>query len=770
MLRTSRTMIALSLTCLLAGVTGAGLMAASPSESKQAEPNLTMPERNPDVEPKRYDDHKLLRINVRTQRELMTLLNSGAMPWACRVGVGMQEFSVSPDQYEIVDAADMDYEVLAENVQRLFDEEREAIEAARQQAAMDDNWFGVYRTTAEVNDYIDELVDLRPDVLEKQVVGTTHEGRTIYAMRITGPGEDAETRPAVLFNGAQHAREWISVMVPMYFADQFVRGYENDPQITAILDNVVVYIVPIVNPDGYEFSQLPGNRMWRKNRRNNPGSSCFGVDLNRNWDYGWGGPHSTSTNPCSDTFIGSGPNSEPEVEALAEYILDRPNIAAHVDIHNYSELVLHSWGDTNTPHPDEDIIVSLAEMMSDAIFSVHGVYYPFGTPGQLLYMVSGSMQDWVTDTGAYGYTFEVRPSSFNPGFQLPPEEILPTGEENFAAALVMAEFVAQGVVFSFPDDLPGTIDAGGGTSVLVNATSVSSGTIDPQSATLYSRIGSSGDFVATPMTPLGGDQYEADFPSSPCGVEIEFYFEVESMDSVTYRSPLGAPETVYTAISTNIVEETLLAEDFSTGLPAGWNADGLWQATSQCPISGACEDQWMYYGQTGACNYDVGTTSGVLSSAPINIPELDDGESATLEFCYALETEASSSYDIAEFSINDGPWVRMDEAPTWTTYAEDVSDLAGQSITLQWRFDTIDGVLNDFHGWQVTDVSVTVMATTCPDCPADLTGTGEVNAEDLFELLAAWGEAPGHPADLNHDDVVNAEDLFILLGDWGSCP
>jgi hypothetical protein len=553
------------------------------------------------------------------------------------------------------------------------------------------------------------------------------------------------------------------------FADQFVTGYENDPQITAILDNVVVYIVPIVNPDGYEFSQLSGNRMWRKNRRNNPGSSCFGVDLNRNWDYGWAGPHSTSSNPCSDVFIGSAAHSEPEVAALAAFMSARPNIAAHIDIHSYSELVLHAWGDTNTPHPEADIIVNLAAMMSDAIYSVHGVNYAYGTPGEVLYMVSGSMQDWVTSTGAYGYTIELRPSSFNPGFQLPPEQILPTSEENFAAALVMAEFVAQGAVFTFPNELPELVDAGGGTSVIVNAVPISSGPLDHNSATMFYRVGSSGDFTAVPMIHLGNELYETNFPPTPCGVEIEYYFEIDSLAGATYRSPLGAPENVYTALSANVVEDVLLAEDFSSGLPSDWSASGLWQATNACAVSGACEDQWMYYGQTSTCNYDVGTSSGVLSSSPISIPSLSDGESATMSFCYNLITENHPSYDIAEFSINGGPWTRMSESPAWTTYTEDVSGYAGQSIVLQWRFNTVDGIQNNFRGWQVTDVNVTVMAADCPDCQGDLNGDGVVDGGDLLMLLAAWGEAPGHPADFNGDGVVDGGDLLILLAAWGPC-
>jgi murein tripeptide amidase MpaA len=630
-----------------------------------------------DEAPQRFDDHQLIQVDLRTARDLRTMLEIGATPWACRVGLGEQPFSVSPEQLAIVEASRLEFDVLAENVQRLFDEEARQIAEARERAAAEDEWFAVYRNTDEVNTYMDGLVALKPDIIERFTVGTTIQGRTVYAWRITGPG-DSSNRPAVLFNGAQHAREWISVMVPTYMADRFVKGYGTDPRITAVLNEVVVYIVPIVNPDGYEFSQTSGNRMWRKNRRNNPGSSCFGVDLNRNWDYGWGGPHSTSTNPCSDIFIGSGAHSEPEVANLAAFMLARPNIKAHVDIHNFSELVLHAWGDTNTPHPEAENIVNLAAMMSEAIYDVHGVWYPYGTPGQLLYSVSGSMQDWVTSTGAYGYTIEVRPASSNPGFLLPPEQILPTSQENFAAALVMAEFVAQGVVFSFPDGLPELVDAGGNTTVTVNASPVSSGDINHATATLYTRVGTGG-FQPTPMTHLGGSLYEVNFPPKVCGSEVEFYFEVASVAGEYYQSPLGAPGTVFTATAANIVVQELLAESFDAGVPGGWSATGLWHVTTSCPVTGACEPQWAYYGQSSTCNYNTGgANAGVLTSAPVSIPDLEGG-TATLSFCYNLVTENHSSYDIAEFSINGGPWQRMNEAANWTTYSEDVSAFSGRT-------------------------------------------------------------------------------------------
>lgn len=718
--------------------------------------------------PQRFDDHQLIEVDLQSTRDLRMMLEIGATPWACRVGVGRQPFSVSPEQLDLIEAAQLEFDVLADNVQRLFDEEAHLIAEARQRAQRDDNWFATYRTTAEVNTYMDNLVAQFPDLIQRETVGQTIQNRTVYAWRITGPG-DHSNRPAVLFNGAQHAREWIAVMVPTYIADQLVKGYGTDPRITAVLDSAVVYIVPIANPDGYEFSQTPGNRMWRKNRRNNPSSSCYGVDLNRNWDYGWGGPHSTSSSPCSDIYYGTGPHSEPEVANLAAFILARPNIKAHIDFHSFSQLVLHPWGDTNTPPPDADNIINLAAMMTQAIYDVHGMSYPYGTPGQLLYRVSGGMQDWTTAQGAYGYTIEMRPATDIPGFMLPPDQIIPTAQENLAAALVMAEYISQGVVFSFPDGVPQVVDASGNTTITINAAPIASGDLDHSTATLYTRVGPN-SFNPAPMVHLGGTLYQATFPAAPCGAQLEFYFEIQSLTQQAYTSPNNAPSNTFTANVANITVHDLLDERFESGQPAGWSATGLWHVTSSCPVSGSCEPQWVYYGKNDTCNYNTGSTnSGVLTSRPVSIPVLDHG-SATLSFCYNLATEESQNYDIAEFSINGGPWKRISESSSWIAYIEDVSDYAGQDIVLRWRFNTVDGNYNHYRGWQISYVNVKAALTDCPDCQGDLNSDGVVDVSDMLGVLNNWGACSGScPADLNGDSVVDVVDLLQVLSAWGDC-
>lgn len=104
-------------------------------------------------------------------------------------------------------------------------------------------------------------------------------------------------------DGGIHAREWAAPHTVMYFITQLVNGYSNnDPDIKHYLRHLVFYMVPVVNPDGYIYSMSSGSprvRLWRKNRNPDGRRSCFGVDLNRNFDFHWGETGS-STNACSE--------------------------------------------------------------------------------------------------------------------------------------------------------------------------------------------------------------------------------------------------------------------------------------------------------------------------------------------------------------------------------------------------------------------------------------------------------------------------------------
>lgn len=235
----------------------------------------------------------------------------------------------------------------------------------------------------------------------------------------------------------QHAREWITPPVALYFAYRLVAEYSVNTRVREYLDRLEVYVVPVVNPDGYVYTRTT-DRLWRKIGDTSGlltgGQAIYGVDLNRNWGYQWGGAGS-SGNPFSEIYRGSAPFSEPETYFLSRWLLSLPMLRAHINVHSYSQMILLPWGFTTDLPPFYTVFERVAWAQQAAIRSVHGQDYSVGTIPDLLYLASGNMVDWVFGVrGALSFAYELRDRG-RYGFLLPPDQILPNAEEVYPAFL-----------------------------------------------------------------------------------------------------------------------------------------------------------------------------------------------------------------------------------------------------------------------------------------------------------------------------------------------
>ncbi|MBL9032655.1 MAG: hypothetical protein JNM80_13245 [Phycisphaerae bacterium] len=383
----------------------------------------------------RYDGHALVDVEVRGPRDLRTLLALGADP-SCEWRAGLNEARFPPESMDALRDSGLRFTVRVENLQAVLDAENARLRAGA--AHPDGPWFADFKDLAAISAYVDTLAALRPDLATRISLGNSLEGRPIFGLRITSPslGLGRGCKPLLLLNSCQHAREWISPMVNMFAADALLRRYDTDPAIKDFVDNVETIIVPVANPDGYVFTWTT-NRYWRKNRRPNAGGS-FGVDLNRNWGYQWGGVGASAT-PSSDTYRGTGPFSEPETQRLRDFALSKPNLRAHTDLHSYGRLILWPWGFTPTPSPDHAAYVSLGGTMDQRIEAVHATPYTPGIWYSTLYPSSGTAIDWTyAERGAFAFTIELRGSDF----VLPPAEIVPNSEEILQGLIYQAQWTA----------------------------------------------------------------------------------------------------------------------------------------------------------------------------------------------------------------------------------------------------------------------------------------------------------------------------------------
>lgn len=302
---------------------------------------------------------------------------------------------------------------------------------------------GLYHTYTEIDSDLHALAAAHSQIAQVSSIGKSLEGRELWAVKISDNVAAQEGEARVIFLGGHHAREWIAVDVPFLLADHLLNEYGTNPQITALVDNAEIWIVPMVNPDGHQYS-VASQRLWRKNRRNN-GDGSFGVDLNRNYGYQWGGPGS-SGDTFSEIYRGPAAFSEPETQAVRDFVQAHPPRAL-ISYHNFSQLILYPWGHTNNPPPRRGLLDSLAVAMANRMRDVHGENY---TPEQAsdLYLASGDTIDWLFGVLAVpGFTIELRPRSSVPGFELPETQIQPTFEENLPAALFLIDWaIAQGNV------------------------------------------------------------------------------------------------------------------------------------------------------------------------------------------------------------------------------------------------------------------------------------------------------------------------------------
>lgn len=293
--------------------------------------------------------------------------------------------------------------------------------------------FTAFHTPAQVTAEMTNLVTRFPGLVIQVPIGTSVGGRPIHALKISDNAATDENEGDVVFVALHHAREWLSTEVALYLAEQLLTRRAVDAQLRADMDNLEIWIVPVVNPDGYVHTES-SDRYWRKNRRDN-GDGTFGVDLNRNWGYEWGLSSGSSGATYSDTYRGTAAFSEPETRAIRDLVNSVGNLKALVTYHTFSELFLRPWGYTTGDPPGEPTLNSLAERSIALIAAVHGHTYQ----EEIWYTASGETTDYLWgEKRVAAFTPELRPTCCSlSGFSPAPSEIIPTAEENLPAALAL---------------------------------------------------------------------------------------------------------------------------------------------------------------------------------------------------------------------------------------------------------------------------------------------------------------------------------------------
>jgi len=332
----------------------------------------------------------------------------------------------------LLEADGIEFKVQIDDVQKLIEGELETVGARRYGGS----WHNQYHNLNEIRLKLAQVQSSYGHMTEKITLGRSYENREMIAIKIRG--KISYNKPVFFIECGIHAREWVSPATCMFIIDEMTQKYGKDSSVTALLNKMDFIILPVLNVDGYDYTwRYPRNsnyRMWRKNRRNNEGSGCYGVDLNRNWGYAWGGT-GASRNPCASTYRGSRPFSEVETVNVRNFLKDlddQGKLKGFIDFHAYSQMWFIPWGYKSDPSIDYEEQMRVAKVAANAVEGKHGTKFQYGSSAAILYPAAGGSEDWTYGSLGVKYSFSVElRDTGRYGFLLPPDQIIPTGEETF---------------------------------------------------------------------------------------------------------------------------------------------------------------------------------------------------------------------------------------------------------------------------------------------------------------------------------------------------
>uniref|UniRef100_A0A6Q2ZFJ6 Peptidase M14 domain-containing protein n=1 Tax=Esox lucius TaxID=8010 RepID=A0A6Q2ZFJ6_ESOLU len=304
---------------------------------------------------------------------------------------------------DYLSAHNIPYTVMITNVQDLLDEEKAEMEENNMKERHSRSFnFGAYHPLETIYSWMDDLVAAHPNLVTKDQIGTSYEGRPMYVLKFSTGGD---RRPAIWVDSGIHSREWVSQATGVWTANKIATDFGTDPSLTSLLNTMDIYLL-IVAP-----------------------SLCTDQ---LNWDAGFGGP-GASSNPCSDSYHGPSPHSEIEVKNVVNLVKSHGNFKSFISIHAYSQLLMYPYGYTCKDAYHAAELDSVGRSAVQKLSSLHGTTYKVGSICKIIYQASGGSIDWSYNVGIkYSFAFELRDTG-RYGFILPANQIIPTASETWLA-------------------------------------------------------------------------------------------------------------------------------------------------------------------------------------------------------------------------------------------------------------------------------------------------------------------------------------------------
>lgn len=563
---------------------------------------------------------------------------------------------------------------------------------------------GGYLKYSEVVAKLDSMRMEYPDLIsQKFSIGQTHEGREMWAVRVTKNPDAPTGRPEVFYNALIHAREPESMQTQVYYFYWLFENYGTDPIATYILNTREIYWLPVLNVDGYVHNQTTnpnGGGMWRCNRHGS--GSCGWVDLNRNFGVYefWNSPNKGSEeDSCvggQSTYRGRSPFSEIETQNFMNFVNSR-NFKSVFNAHTFGNYLLKPWDwidPTPTPH-DHMFNQYLADM------SASSNYVPGTTSTVLGYFVRGGADDWIYEDSAHGgYTIGITPET-GTSFWPAQSNIIPFAQNmlysNQYMSMIAGPFVNP-VLKKFDQQVYSAGQSGNLKVVFRNkgqqAASNVSISLTPVSANLSIPVQ---QYSYSAMNVFQTDSSVFNF-SIGAGVAENTALEVMlkiKMDTSTVHF-----EKLYVLVGNGVV----ILNDNAEGTFSNWTASPTtsWAITttaSHSPTHSFTDSPNLY---PNNANISMTLANAVnITNAPVIF----------IDFFHKYDTEQGYDFCNVEVSSNNGTnWQTVKtftgESPDWTNENFDLTTFANASSQMKIRFRLTSDGFKNADGWYVDDVKL----------------------------------------------------------------
>ena len=706
------------------------------------------------------DNYMQVEVSVSDPTVVDRLLNNGIdLDHAEFDKTGNVKLFISDFEAQVLDGLNVEYDILIPDYRAYYlqmVQEDSAnlglmVRNSRVADGFDLGSMGGFYTLAEVESKLDEMFANYPNIVaEKTSIGNSIEGRPIWMVKISDNPNVNENEPTAHFDALHHAREPLSMATTINYMFWLLENYGQDPAVTYLVDNRELYFVPVVNPDGYlynEFTDPDGGGLWRKNRRPDPGG-CFGVDLNRNYGFGYANNNNcSSTDPCSNIYRGTGPFSEPESIAIQNFIASTEPATAF-STHSTAGSYLMPYGFDTQP-PDFEIYSEWAS----AFLSEND--YPYGVTFQMLgYTSCGTTRDYMHSEGIYAWTPEIDGLGFWPPpstiFSLVSENIYPMFYQSWISggyaevqSYQLLDDALVGQSFELEVELKNVGVGGDANDVTVRLATASSG-IAFTSEVDYGTIAA---------------RQRKDNSGNPFVITIDSEFEGSSFDLLVnvYQGDALNGQFI---VPVEIGETTLVFEDDSEGGSTNWisTGNGLpWDTVFDDSFSGiACfGDSNGGNGQNDTLNFfelDQGFDLSEMVSPLISFNSKYSIESDD-QVAFEISTDNGSTWESLRNYSNSSDW--FTEIIYLGNYAEE-SDVRFRFSLFTDGFIPADGFY--FDDFKVIDYNRELLSTS-----------DRILADDLVVFPNPFSEAITLKIPSEWLETAEKVELFDLNGrllDW----